>query len=91
MYDFRMTARGDGMDIAEWGGYKAQSKNGASCKLCRVLVGEGYADAPVTLWNEGTRSMVFPSMHQLAHKTFYEGEKSPRMATYVPDTRNHRK
>ena len=84
MYKFTMKTRPDGKDEASCGGLVAVSRNGASCKLARMMVDEGAEDGSVTLINGDTVSIEFPSLHWLAGKTYSEGSARPRMVDFVP-------
>lgn len=84
-YRFVMDDKGSGTDRASWGDYEASSKNGASCKLARVLVEAGMTDGPVVLVGKDNRSRIeIASMHEWAKKTFLEGEGKPRLGKFVP-------
>lgn len=84
MYQFTMKTRHDGQDEASCGDLVAVSRNGASCKLARMMVAEGMEDAPVALMVGDTVSMEFPSLSWLAVKTYSEGQNRPRMIDFVP-------
>lgn len=84
MYQFAMKTSPDGQDEASCGDLVAVSRNGASCKLARMMVADGMEDAPVTLMSGGTVSMEFPSLFWLAGKTYTEGQNRPRMIDFVP-------
>lgn len=84
MYKFTMKTRSDGQDEASCGGLVAVSRNGASCKLARMMVAEGMKDGPVVLMSGDTVNMEFPSLHWLAGKTYSEGQNCPRMVDFVP-------
>lgn len=84
MYKFTMKTRSDGQDEASCGGLVAVSRNGASCKLARMMVAEGMVDRPVALMSGDTVSMEFPSLSWLAGKTYSEGQNRPRMIDFVP-------
>lgn len=84
MYQFTMKTRSDGQDEASCGGLAAVSRNGASCKLARMMVAKGMDDAPVTLMSGDTVSMEFRSLYWLAGKTYSEGQNRPRMIDFVP-------
>lgn len=84
MYKFTMKTCPDGKDEASCNGMVAVSRNGASCKLARMMVADGMEDAPVTLMNGDTVSMEFPSLFWLAGKTYTEGHNRPRMIDFVP-------
>ena len=84
MYKFMMKTRPDGQDEASCDGLVAVSRNGASCKLARMMVDEGAEDGSVTLINGDTVSIEFPSLHWLAGKTYSEGQNRPRMIDFVP-------
>lgn len=84
MYKFTMKTRPDGKDEASCGDLVAASRNGASCKLARMMVAEGMVDAPVTLMSGDTVSMEFPSLYWLAGKTYTEGQNRPRMIDFIP-------
>ena len=84
MYTFTMKTRPDGQDEASCDGLVAVSRNGASCKLARMMVDEGAEDGSVTLINGDTVSIEFPSLHWLAGKTYSEGSARPRMVDFVP-------
>ena len=86
MYHFNIGTLTDGKDFAEWHGVKVTSRNGASCKLARLLVANGKDDEPATLWNGGTRSMVIPSLHGWAGKTYSGGDSTPRLIKHAPYT-----
>lgn len=84
-YRFVMDDKGAGTDRASWGDYEASSKNGASCKLARVLVEAGMPDGPMVLVGKDNRARVeIASMHEWAKKTFLEGEGKPRLGKFVP-------
>ena len=57
MYKFTMKTRSDGQDEASCDGLVAISRNGASCKLARMMVAEGMEDGPVVLMIGDTVSM----------------------------------
>ena len=84
MYKFTMKTRPDGKDEASCDGLVAVSRNGASCKLARMMVAEGMKDGPVALMSGDTVSMEFPSLYWLAGKTYSEGQNRPRMIDFVP-------
>ena len=84
MYKFTMKTRPDGQDEASCNGMVAVSRNGASCKLARMMVAEGMEDAPVTMMSGDTVSMEFSSLYWLAGKTYAEGQSRPRMTDFVP-------
>lgn len=84
MYKFTMKTRSDGQDEASCGDLVAVSRNGASCKLARMMVAQGMVDGPVTLMSGDTVSMEFPSLYWLAGKTYSEGQNRPRMVDFVP-------
>lgn len=84
MYTFMMKTRSDGQDEASCNGLVAISRNGASCKLARMMVAEGMKDEPVVLMSGDTVSMEFPSLYWLAGKTYSEGQNRPRMVDFVP-------
>lgn len=84
MYKFTMKTRSDGQDEASCEDLVAISRNGASCKLARMMVAEGMKDGPVTLMSGDTVSMEFPSLHWLARKTYSEGQSRPRMIDFAP-------
>lgn len=86
-YDFEMTQRPDGADVATWGGHSAPSKNGASAKLARMLVDAGSEDGGIRLMRAGKVAMVFKSLHFLAGRTYAEGSGSPRQTKFVPNER----
>lgn len=83
MYNFTMKTRSDGKDESSCGGMVAVSRNGASCKLARMMVAEGMEDAPVTLMSGDTVSMEFPSLSWLAGKTYSEGQNRLRMVDFA--------
>lgn len=84
MYKFAMKTRPDGQDEAICGDKRSISRNGASCKLARMMVAEGMENGPVTLMSGDTVSMEFPSLYWLAGKTYSEGNARPRMVDFVP-------
>lgn len=84
MYKFTIKTRSDGQDEASCGDLVAVSRNGASCKLARMMVSEGMDDSPVTLMSGDTVSMEFPRLYWLAGKTYSEGQNRPRMVDFVP-------
>ncbi len=84
MYKFTMKTRSDGQGEASCNGLVAISRNGASCKLARMMVAEGMEDGPVVLMSGDTVSMEFPSLYWLAGKTYSEGQNRPRMIDFVP-------
>lgn len=83
MYKFTMKTRSDGQDEASCNGLVAISRNGASCKLARMMVAEGMEDGPVVLMSGDTVSMEFTSLYWLAGKTYSEGNARPRMIDFV--------
>lgn len=84
MYQFTMKTRSDGQDEASCNGLVAISRNGASCKLARMMVAKGVADGHVVLMSGDTVSMEFPSLYWLAGKTYSDGKNRPRMIDFVP-------
>ena len=88
MYDFTIGTQSNGLDWAVYGEFTEQSRHGSSCKLARTLVANGFEDGEVILWNNGTKSMIFPSLHELAKKTYSEGSCSVRMKTFTPFPHN---
>lgn len=84
-YRFKMIDTGSGMDRASWGNYEASSKNGASCKLARILVDAGFEDGRVTLVGSDDKPRFeIRSLHEWAKKTFLEGDGKPRLGKFVP-------
>ncbi|NHN93793.1 hypothetical protein [Acetobacter sicerae] len=82
-YRFQMTQRADGMDIARFGKFEASSRNGASCKLARILVEAGANDAPVLMMRGTVACVRYRSLHWLATKTISEATGHPRMVDWV--------
>ena len=83
-------------DVAEttWDGstYSAQSRNGASCKLARVLVAAGCPDQPwETRTPQGQRCLFGTSLHGLARATLSDNRFvrwQPRPHLDEPDAAN---
>ncbi|GAN81470.1 hypothetical protein [Acidocella aminolytica] len=65
--------------------YQAESKNGAICELCRVLVAAGVSDAPWQAFRGGKLAMTGPSIHRMAQRMVSEGDKhGPRWERWRP-------
>ena len=70
----------DGRDVAwiDWNGqrYEATTRNGATCKLARLLVAAGAADgAWRCVWADGRVRFSGPSLHQWATRTISEPDR----------------
>ena len=61
--------------------FTAQSRNGASCELARVLVAAGIADRP-TVVHQGSLSFTWKSFYAAARQTYTEGSKPLRRDSY---------
>ena len=65
--------------------YQAESKSGAICKLCRVLVEAGVADAPWQAFRNGKLVMAGASIHRMAGRAISETDKQrPRWVRWKP-------
>jgi hypothetical protein len=61
--------------------FTAQSRNGASCELARVLVAAGIADRPMVVY-QGSLSFTWKSFHAAARQTYKEGTQPLRHDSY---------
>lgn len=79
----------DGMDIAEADHagerFTATSRNGATMKLARALVGAGAPDEDVSVYGaDGRLRFTAPSLHRLARWTIEEGDRGIRQRRWKP-------
>jgi hypothetical protein len=61
--------------------FTAQSRNGASCELARVLVAAGIADRPMVVY-QGSLSFTWKSFYAAVRQTYTEGSKPLRRDAY---------
>jgi hypothetical protein len=78
-------------DTAEtmWNGrrFRAAGNNGATCKLCRVLVAAGCPDGPWTAMRDGKPAFYGPSVHQWAKWSIVDSEAGLKRIRYQPHPR----
>ena len=65
--------------------YQAESRSGAICELCRVLVAANLPDAPWQAYRHDRLVMSGRSVHALSRRTVAEtGKHGPRFTTWKP-------
>jgi len=50
--------------------YDATSRNGATTALARILVAQGVPDQPVQVYDQGRKTLFWPSLHKMAVWTY---------------------
>ena len=65
--------------------YQAESRSGAVCELCRVLVAANLPDAPWQAYRHDRLVMSGRSIHTLSRRAVSETDKhGPRFVTWKP-------
>jgi len=63
--------------------YDATSRSGATTALARVLVEAGVPDQPVQVYDQGRKTLFWPSLHKMAKWTYTEGNEPLRRKPYA--------
>lgn len=54
--------------------FNTASRSGATTALARVLVNADIADQPVEVYDQGRKTLRWPSLHAMAQWTYSEGD-----------------